>query len=157
MSSSHVKQEEVKSLLLYKGKLTKSTRTSPKQQLTCYGAACRYFQPDAIRCQNAGHAGDKVKWECHADLPELLRMGSFEVLCDLRDESSNSYLDKASCRMEYHLVQLQMRDGGTLHPVSEGSGRIELLVLGLITIVFCWQMYSNFRSPRGSRRANGSY
>ena len=44
------------------GAMTKARRVAPIPQLTCVGSACKYFQPEVVRCYNAGGSGVDVDW-----------------------------------------------------------------------------------------------
>ena len=59
---SKVALERIPSLTFYKDALTLSKRGDPIPQLTCVGKACRLYEPDVVRCVNAGGHGTDVDW-----------------------------------------------------------------------------------------------
>ena len=59
---SKVALERIPSLTFYKDALTLSKRGDPIPQLTCVGKACRLYEPDVVRCDNAGGHGTDVDW-----------------------------------------------------------------------------------------------
>lgn len=60
---SKVALERIPSLTFYKDALTHSKRGDPIPQLTCTGKACRLYEPDVVRCVNAGGHGTDVDWK----------------------------------------------------------------------------------------------
>jgi hypothetical protein len=44
-----------------------------------------------------------VQWECKADMDNLYRFGSVEVVCEGYDYSDDPYILKGSCGLEYTL------------------------------------------------------
>ncbi|KAH9838682.1 uncharacterized protein C8Q71DRAFT_807720 [Rhodofomes roseus] len=103
---SKVALERIPSLTFYKDALTLSKRGDPVPQLTCVGKACRLYEPDVVRCTNAGGHGTEVDWKCEADLPEALRFGRVEVSCEGWSGPGDPYVLKGSCGLEYRLVQI---------------------------------------------------
>ncbi|KAH9930131.1 uncharacterized protein B0H18DRAFT_1147762 [Fomitopsis serialis] len=103
---SKVALERIPSLTFYKDALTLSKRGSSIPQLTCLGKACRLYEPDVVRCANAGGHGTDVDWKCEADLPEALRFGRVEVSCEGWSGPGDPYVVKGSCGLEYRLVQI---------------------------------------------------
>ncbi|KZT73504.1 DUF1183-domain-containing protein [Daedalea quercina L-15889] len=103
---SKVALERIPSLTFYKDELTLSKRGGPIPQLTCVGKTCNLYQPDVVRCTNAGGRGTDVDWKCEADLPEALRFGRVEVSCEGWSGPGDSHVVKGSCGLEYRLVQI---------------------------------------------------
>jgi len=69
---SRVQLQNIPALTFYKGALTASRRTDAIPQLTCVGKACKLYQPEAIRCTNAGGSGNNVDWKvCSVVLSDL--------------------------------------------------------------------------------------
>jgi len=60
---SRVQLQNIPALTFYKDTLTAARRTDPIPQLTCIGKACKLYQPEAIRCTNAGGSGNNVDWK----------------------------------------------------------------------------------------------
>ncbi|KAI0833778.1 hypothetical protein BC628DRAFT_50668 [Trametes gibbosa] len=103
---SRVRLDQLTSLIFYKDKLTAARRAPPVPQLTCIGKPCRLYQPDVVRCVSLGGHDTDVSWKCEADLPEALRFGAVEVLCEGYDRPGDPYVLKGSCGLEYRLVQI---------------------------------------------------
>ena len=60
---SRVQLQNIPALTFYKGTLTTARRADAIPQLTCIGKACKLFQPEAVRCTNAGGSGTDVDWK----------------------------------------------------------------------------------------------
>ncbi|CAG8621473.1 1695_t:CDS:10, partial [Gigaspora rosea] len=68
--------EDVKTITLYRGKLTAGRRNNPIEQMSCVGGdACHMYTPDVIQCTNTGSDGLDVNWRCNAELPDYLKFG----------------------------------------------------------------------------------
>ena len=59
---SRIALDEIRSLTLHRGDLTLGKRVRPIQQLKCVGSVCKEFQPEVVRCYNAGGQGIDVDW-----------------------------------------------------------------------------------------------
>ena len=59
---SRVALAEIESLTFYGDSLTKARRTSPIPQLKCVGETCKLYQPEVVRCTNAGGSGTEIDW-----------------------------------------------------------------------------------------------
>lgn len=97
----------VKTLTFRTGKMTTGRRSSPIAQTICVGgSAQKHFQPDTIRCKNAGssYSSEDVEWTCTASLPVEFKLGSTEVVCEGYDSPEDEYVLKGSCAVEYRLV-----------------------------------------------------
>ncbi|KAM9856678.1 store-operated calcium entry-associated regulatory factor isoform 2-T2 [Aulostomus maculatus] len=96
---------DVQVLTLYKGRYTTARRSSPVLQLQCVGgsAGCMAFVPDVVQCQNKGWDGVDVQWECKTELDNSYRFGRIEVSCEGFSHSSDDYILKGSCGLEYTL------------------------------------------------------
>ncbi|KAI0636136.1 hypothetical protein C8Q77DRAFT_1191736 [Trametes polyzona] len=103
---SRVRLDRIPSLIFYKDRLTASRRVPPIPQLTCIGKPCNLYQPDVVRCVPLGGQDTDVAWKCEADLPEALRFGAVEVLCEGWNGPDDPYVLKGSCGLEYRLVQV---------------------------------------------------
>ncbi|TCD60315.1 hypothetical protein EIP91_010364, partial [Steccherinum ochraceum] len=103
---SKIALSRISSLTFYKDSETLSKRGKPFPQLTCIGKPCKLYQPDVVRCVNAGGSGTDVDWKCEADLPEALRFGRVEVSCEGWSGPGDPYVLKESCALEYRLVQV---------------------------------------------------
>jgi hypothetical protein len=97
MNPERVKLSSIRSLTFYAGELTTSRRTAPVEQLVCEGAPCRRFQPDVVRCTNAGGTGSDIDWTCKAELPERFRFGRVNVGCEGWSKPGDEYVLKGVC------------------------------------------------------------
>jgi len=117
---SRIQLQNIPALTFYKGALTSARRADAIPQLSCIGKACRLYQPEAIRCTNAGGSGNSVDWKCEADLPSALRLGQVRVSCEGWSKPGDSYVLQGSCGLEYRLVEVPktLRDDYTDEPSS---------------------------------------
>jgi hypothetical protein len=77
---SRIQLQNIPALTFYKDALTAARRADAIPQLRCIGKACKLYQPEAIRCTNAGGSGNNVDWKvCLAILLDL--MAAKERLC----------------------------------------------------------------------------
>ncbi|KAH9848472.1 hypothetical protein C2E23DRAFT_739607 [Lenzites betulinus] len=163
---SRVRLDEITSLIFFKDKLTASRRAPPVPQLTCIGKPCKLYQPEAVRCVSLGGYGTDVSWKCEADLPEALRFGAVEVLCEGWERPGDPYVLKGSCGLEYRLVQVpdSLRSPGATDPTypsrfsrwfSDPAAAFFMLlwvgVLGLIlynVLSSCFRRHNSPTTPR---------
>ncbi|OJT13898.1 Store-operated calcium entry-associated regulatory factor [Trametes pubescens] len=119
---SRIRLDSISSLIFYKDTVTASRRAPAVQQLKCLGEPCRLYRPDVVRCVSLGGSDTDVSWKCEADLPEALRFGAVEVLCEGWDGPSDPYILKGSCGLEYRLVQIPdaLRRPGADDPAYRG-------------------------------------
>ena len=61
-SMSRVPLADIKTLTFHKDSYTNARRVAAVPQLTCVGNACKLFQPEVVRCYNAGGRGSDVDW-----------------------------------------------------------------------------------------------
>ena len=72
-------------------------RSSPVPQLKCVGGSAQgHFNPQAVQCYNRGFDGQDVQWECKADMDNLYRFGSVEVICEGYDYPDDPYILKGT-------------------------------------------------------------
>ena len=64
---------------------------------------CYNFNNLPFQCYNRGFDGQDVQWECKADMDNLYRFGSVEVVCEGYDYPDDPYILKGSCGLEYTL------------------------------------------------------
>jgi len=151
---------DVQVLTLKSGQMTTGRRSSPVPQLKCVGGSAQgHYNPQAVQCYNRGFDGQDVQWECKADMDNLYRFGSVEVICEGYDYPDDPYILKGSCGLEYTLEltkEGQQRNnqgssgGGWFNPGSgqsnsysnnknwdknSTSGIGDLIVLGVICLV----------------------
>jgi len=103
---SRVRLQNIPALTFYKDALTAARRADAIPQLSCIGKACNLYQPEAIRCTNAGGSGNNVDWKCETDLPSALRLGQVRVSCEGWSGPGDSYVSQGSCGLEYRLVEV---------------------------------------------------
>ncbi|KAL5504358.1 hypothetical protein ACEPAH_8432 [Sanghuangporus vaninii] len=155
---SRVLLEQIRSLTLYKGELTKARRLSPIQQLKCVGKACKLFQPDVVRCYNNGGSGTDIDWTCEADLPEKLRFGRVDVSCEGWSRPGDPYVLKGSCGLEYRLINTSENQSslGWFKNIAwnEWLERGFLWLIVLLAIYFLFGSYI-WRFLRWLRRSTG--
>ena len=60
---SRIQLQSIPALTFYQGALTAARRADAIPQLSCIGKACKIYQPEAIRCTNAGGSGNSVDWK----------------------------------------------------------------------------------------------
>ena len=66
---SRIQLQNIPALTFYKGALTAARRADAIPQLSCIGKACKLYQPEAIRCTNAGGSGNNVDWKVRLAIP----------------------------------------------------------------------------------------
>ncbi|RMJ12468.1 hypothetical protein BHE90_007188 [Fusarium euwallaceae] len=171
-----IKLSDVKSLTLRgKGAMTNHRRVSAIPQLRCVsrGAICDLYEIDVMRCTNQGSSwGDEdIEWSCTASLPEELKLGSTDVICEGYAYPDDPYVLKGSCGVEYQLALTSkgerrypdIANGGWF---NDGRGGIDWGAL-VFTIIFVgilgWIIYSaccvaqrnNVNINRPRRRPDG--
>ncbi|TQS33322.1 hypothetical protein Golomagni_06339, partial [Golovinomyces magnicellulatus] len=145
------------------GAKTTHRRVSALPQLKCVSskALCDLYPIDVMRCTNQGSSyGDEdVEWSCTATLPEELKLGSTEVICEGYANADDPYVLKGSCGVEY---RVQLTDKGearypdianpTRRLFSDGQGG-SALSAWLFTIIFVgvliWILASACTAARG--------
>ena len=123
-----------------------------------------------MRCKNQGsdYDDDNVQWTCTAALPAEFKLGSTDVICEGYDSSSDPYILKGSCGVEYRLVLTDSGEekygkskGSSINIDSQVSNLPAILFWILFAGVILWMLYSAFirdngnapqrRAPRGPR------
>ncbi|KAJ3159923.1 Store-operated calcium entry-associated regulatory factor [Geranomyces michiganensis] len=95
---------DIQALTLYKGRKTTGRRSSPVPQFKCVGGdACRDAQPDVIQCRVTGLNNREPQWRCEAELQDLYKFGTTEVICEGYDNAEDPYVLAGSCGVEYTL------------------------------------------------------
>ncbi|PKS10155.1 hypothetical protein jhhlp_001905 [Lomentospora prolificans] len=152
---------QIRSLTLRSGSKTTHRRVSAIPQLKCVSPApiCALHRIDVMRCTNQGssYSDEDVQWSCKAELPEELRLGSTEVICEGYDSPDDPYVLKGSCGVEYRLVLTEK--GENRYPdIAEqwSSGRGwdtgSYVFVGVFLAVLAWILYSAFFSARDVQR-----
>ncbi|MCJ1448295.1 MAG: hypothetical protein MMC23_008810 [Stictis urceolatum] len=164
---------KVQSLTLRKGLKTTHRRVSAVPQLKCIGGgACSYYEIDVLRCQNAGseYSAEDIQWTCTASLPPEFKLGSTDVICEGYDSSSDPYVLKGSCGVEYRLIPTDVGErkfGKSASDWENREGSVDgsagpiakflfwLLFLGVATWIvraLYLQYRHQVRTPRAPRR-----
>lgn len=164
---------DVQVLTLKSGQMTTGRRSSPVPQLKCIGGSAQgNFNPQAVQCYNRGFDGQDVQWECKADMDNLYRFGSVEVVCEGYDYPDDPYILKGSCGLEYTLEltkegQQRNQQGGGGYSNSHSynynskssnssSGFGDLIVLGVICLVI-YAMYKTCIDNGGQNMGDRQY
>jgi hypothetical protein len=79
-----------------------------------------------MRCENAGADYDagSIQWTCRADVPNHFKLGATDVRCEGYKSSSDAYVLKGSCGVEYRLLLTERGE----KKYARGSSRPPLLV-----------------------------
>ncbi|KAG5920889.1 hypothetical protein E4U42_006041 [Claviceps africana] len=155
------------------GAKTTHRRVSPIPQLKCVSPReiCKLYDVQVMRCTNQGssYGEEDIEWSCSASLPEELKLGSTEVICEGYASAEDPYVLKGSCGVEYTLLLTskgQARYPHIANPhggyFSDGQGGTDLaavLFLIIFVAVLVWILSSACHAARGSgrreRRAGG--
>ncbi|KAG9510534.1 Ribose-5-phosphate isomerase [Fragariocoptes setiger] len=99
---------DLKSITLYRGRLTTGRLTHPIPQLTCVGgtAGCKLFTPQEVQCQ---HSGD-LNWSCHADMSDRVKFNHIEVICEGYEYAEDDHVLLGSCGLEFTLDYVSPHD-----------------------------------------------
>jgi hypothetical protein len=159
---------EVRSLTLRgDGAKTTHRRVSAIPQLKCISsnAICALYPIDRMRCTNQGSSyGDEdIEWSCTASLPEELKLGSTDVICEGYSSPSDPYVLKGSCGVEYRLALTKkgeqrypdVANGGSGYG-SGGNGKTDWAawIFSFIFVsVLLWILYSAFSNYNQGRQA----
>lgn len=114
-----------------------------------------------MRCTNQGADYEKedIQWSCTASLPEEFKLGSTEVTCEGYSSSSDEYVLKGSCGVEYKLLLTEKgeeRFGSAGY--YDGDGESSTFATMLFVVLFfgvgawiLWSMYQAWRAnPPGA-------
>ncbi|KAF4983112.1 hypothetical protein FZEAL_1406 [Fusarium zealandicum] len=150
-----IKLSDVQSLTLRgNGAMTNHRRVGAIPQLRCVSrkGLCDIYDINVMRCTNQGSSwGDEdVQWSCKASLPDELKLGSTDVICEGYDSPDDPYVLKGSCGVEYTVALTKkgehrypdIANGGWF---SDGQGGIDggALVFTVIFVsVLGWIIYS---------------
>ncbi|KAJ2899890.1 hypothetical protein MKZ38_002757 [Zalerion maritima] len=168
-SSSNSKKillSKVSTLTLRSGQQTSHRRVPSIPQLKCVSPShlCNLYEIDTVRCFNAGAGYDNedVQWTCTATVPEELKLGRTDVICEGYSGPDDKYVLKGSCGVEYtmHLTD----KGRERYPgMSDGNGVtgwtwggvlfavVFVAVLGWIVYSACVAGRQNGQMPRMGR------
>ncbi|KAG6009401.1 hypothetical protein E4U43_008727 [Claviceps pusilla] len=155
------------------GAKTTHRRVSPIPQLKCVSSKeiCNLYDVEVMRCTNQGSSyGDEdIQWSCSASLPEELKLGSTEVICEGYASADDPYVLKGSCGVEYSLLLTSKGEARYPHIAnphggyfSDGHGGIDgsaVLFLVIFVGVLIWILSSACKAAgdpgRQGRRTGG--
>ncbi|KAF0522009.1 DUF1183-domain-containing protein [Gigaspora margarita] len=147
--------ENVKTITLYRGKLTAGRRNNPIEQISCVGGdACHMYTPDVIQCTNTGSDGLDVNWRCNAELPDYLKFGPLTVNCEGYSYPDDPYILHGSCGLEYTLYYKDNWRNDRSHQRFEDDEYFrynDCLVLFIL-----YKIYSSFTGQRNFRPNNNN-
>ncbi|KAH6888630.1 hypothetical protein B0T10DRAFT_57978 [Thelonectria olida] len=153
------------------GAMTKHRRVSAIPQLRCLSNSkiCDLYDIDVMRCDNQGssYGPEDIQWSCTASLPETLKLGSTDVICEGYSSPDDDYVLKGSCGVEYRLALTTKGE----HRYPELAGEeskldwsgilfmvIFVAVLGFIIYGACIRGQENRDAQRaGIRRGGGGW
>ncbi|WYZ40684.1 hypothetical protein EsH8_IV_001025 [Colletotrichum jinshuiense] len=105
------------------GAKTTHRRVSAAPQLKCVSSKeiCDLYDIDVMRCTNqgAGYSSEDIQWSCTASLPEELKLGSTDVICEGYSSAEDPYILRGSCGVEYRLA---LTDKGERRYPNIGKG-----------------------------------
>ncbi|CAI4217739.1 unnamed protein product [Parascedosporium putredinis] len=89
-------------------------------------AICALHRIDVMRCTNQGssYSDEDIQWSCKAELPQELRLGSTEVICEGYDSPDDPYVLKGSCGVEYRLVLTEKGETSAGAPIIPDGVRV---------------------------------
>ncbi|OLN96722.1 Store-operated calcium entry-associated regulatory factor [Colletotrichum chlorophyti] len=106
------------------GAKTTHRRVPPAPQLKCISsrAICNLHDIDVMRCTNqgTGYSSEDIQWSCVASLPEELKLGSTDVICEGYSSPDDPYILRGSCGVEYRLA---LTEKGERRYPNLGQGR----------------------------------
>ncbi|RCI17242.1 hypothetical protein L249_2147 [Ophiocordyceps polyrhachis-furcata BCC 54312] len=151
------------------GAKTTHRRVPAVPQLQCLsGRLCDIYHLDRMRCQNKGssYGPQDIEWSCTASLPEELKLGGTDVVCEGYDSTDDPYILKGSCAVEYRLILTskgEERYPDLARSWSHGySGDWFSWLFASVFVAICvWILYSacfvnnGRRRPRAAARGHG--
>ncbi|KAG5932716.1 hypothetical protein E4U53_001213 [Claviceps sorghi] len=148
------------------GAKTTHRRVSPIPQLKCVSSKeiCKLYDVEVMRCTNQGssYGEEDIQWSCSASLPEELKLGSTEVICEGYANADDPYVLKGSCGVEYSLLltgkgqarypHIANPEGGFFSDGRGGTDYAALLFLVIFVAVLVWILSSACKAAGGSGR-----
>lgn len=148
------------------GAKTTNRRVSAIPQLKCksHPSLCRLVEDklDLMRCTNQGSSYDDadVEWTCAATLPEEVRLGTTDVICEGYSSSDDPYVLKGSCGVEYTVALTPKGERRYPHLETQGASSRDWSAIGFMVLfvgVLVWIVYSawiRYQENNGRRPAN---
>lgn len=156
------------------------TGSSPVNQLSCVGGACREYTPSSVMCRNVGSDGVDAQWKCEADMPSEFKFGRVQVTCEGYEYPEDPYVLAGSCGLEYTIDRVRgnnsrgRRDqyqasnsngyrnygsqynygSSSSYSSSQGSTSGGLFAVAILLFVF-FTVYRSCNEPRGSTDMGG--
>ncbi|KAF5020679.1 hypothetical protein F66182_7293 [Fusarium sp. NRRL 66182] len=163
-----IKLSDVRSLTLRgNGAMTNHRRVGAIPQLRCVSkkALCELYDIDVMRCTNegAGWGDEDVQWSCTASLPEELKLGTTDVICEGYSSPDDPYVLKGSCGVEYRLALTRkgerrypnIANGGWFGDGRGGTDWGALLFTLIFVFILVWIVYSAcYRAQEASNTSN---
>ncbi|RDA92780.1 hypothetical protein CP533_0791 [Ophiocordyceps camponoti-saundersi (nom. inval.)] len=161
---------DVQSLTLRgNGAKTTHRRVPAVSQLQCLsGRLCDVYPLERMRCENRGssYGPQDIEWSCSASLPEELKLGGTDVVCEGYDSADDPYVLKGSCAVEYRLILTakgEERYPDLARSWSHGYSVdwFSWLFAAVFVAISAWIIYSacfvnnNRRRPRAAGRGGG--
>lgn len=156
---------DVESLTLRgNGAMTAHRRVPAIPQIKCISSSrlCELYDIDVMRCTNQGssYGEEDIQWSCTATLPEELKLGSTDVICEGYSSPDDPYVLKGSCGVEYRLGLTRKGEhrypdlaghDGWFRDDHGGTDWGALLFTFLFVGIFCWIVYSACVSANTNR------
>ena len=139
LGRDRVKLSSIKTLTLSDGRMTSFRRTAPVPQLKCVGGdGCKAgYRAETLQCRNMGGSysdPEDVQWACEGIVPDEVRLGRTDVVCEGYDGPDDEYILRGSCGVEYTLY---LTDVGLRNAESNGFGA-RLAAFGSRVMAFCF-------------------
>ena len=123
-------ERDVKTLILYQGRMTNARRVNAVPQMVCSGTLCDRVEVDYMECQNMGTAGTtSVQWKCTAypAMSASYALSNLKVGCEGYEDRSDPYVLQGSCGAEYSIKltkqgRTEQQNGGGGGGGSGGGG-----------------------------------
>lgn len=155
------------------GAQTSHRRVPALPQLKCVSskAICKLFDIDVMRCTNQGssYGDEEIEWSCTASLPEELKLGGTEVICEGYSSPDDPYVLKGSCGVEYRLALTKKgmakypdidKDGGGPGHGEGGTGWSGWIFAVIFIAVLVWIISgacNAIQDPDRQRGPGGDY
>jgi hypothetical protein len=110
-----------------------------------------------MRCSNQGadYSTEDIQWSCVANLPEEVKLGSTDVICEGYKDRDDEFVLKGSCGVEYRLLLTDKGEeryggGGFWNGKGNSGGEESNFPAWLFMIVFFgvfgWILYSMYQA-----------
>lgn len=97
--------QTIDTLVFRDGEWAWRDRSRDVPALSCVGSTCPHdAKPRTVTCRNTGWDGTDVTWQCSAELPVGVTLGTSDVICEGWDSPEDSRIRTSSCSLEYTLI-----------------------------------------------------